>query len=103
MGKKRWKYWGMIFYNIVMAKRLTNQKEVSLELNFNYPLERGHTFRELSQQNVKRFQGFLISYLVFLCSRRINYMQENPIIMIIIMVCRFIIIGQPMCLGFMWC
>lgn len=41
-----------------MAK-LTNYRDVPFELCFKYPLERGYTFSELSQRNVKDFQSFL--------------------------------------------
>lgn len=42
-----------------MAKILTNQRNVPFELSFKYPLEKGYTFKEMSMQNVKEFQGFL--------------------------------------------
>ena len=42
-----------------MIKKLTNQREVPFELNFKYPLEKGYTFKEMTMQNVKEFQGFL--------------------------------------------
>lgn len=41
-----------------MAK-LTNQRDVPFELCFKYPLEKGYTFRGLSQQDLKIFQAFL--------------------------------------------
>lgn len=41
-----------------MAKILTNQRDVPFELTFKYPLEKGYTFKEMSMQNVKEFQGF---------------------------------------------
>jgi len=43
-----------------MAK-LTNKnnREVPFELCFKYPLEKGYTFKELSNSNIKEFQLFL--------------------------------------------
>ena len=42
-----------------MAKILTNQRDVPFELVFKYPLERGYTFKELTQKNNKELQNFL--------------------------------------------
>lgn len=39
--------------------RLTNQRDVPFELCFKYPLEKGYTFKELSKDDIKDFQGFL--------------------------------------------
>lgn len=39
--------------------KLTKQRDVPFELCFKYPLEKGYTFDELSQNNVKEFQRFL--------------------------------------------
>lgn len=41
-----------------MAK-LTNCRDVPFEICFKYPLERGYTFENLSQRNLKDFQRFL--------------------------------------------
>jgi len=38
---------------------LTKHRDVPFVLCFKYPLERGYTFTELSQQNKKEFQAFL--------------------------------------------
>jgi len=42
-----------------MAKKLTLQNDAPFELGFKYPLEKGYTFKELSQRNNKEFQIFL--------------------------------------------
>lgn len=42
-----------------MAKKLTNRRDVPFELCFKYPLERGFTFKELSNADIKKFQSFL--------------------------------------------
>lgn len=39
--------------------KFTNQRDAPFEVCFKYPLERGYTFRELSQKNLKEFQRFL--------------------------------------------
>ena len=38
---------------------LTNNRDVSFELCFKYPLERNYTFTDLSLRNIKDFQNFL--------------------------------------------
>ena len=43
----------------IMAKILTNQRDVPFELSFKYPLEKGYTFKEMSMKNIKEFQAFL--------------------------------------------
>lgn len=45
--------------NNVKGHLLTTQRDVPFVLCFKYPLERGYTFLELSQQNKKEFQSFL--------------------------------------------
>lgn len=42
-----------------MGKLLTERRNVLFELCFKYPLEKGYTFKELSQRNCKDFQNFL--------------------------------------------
>lgn len=45
--------------NEIKGHLLTNYRDVPFVLCFKYPLERGYTFLELSQQNKKEFQTFL--------------------------------------------
>ena len=45
--------------NSIRGHLLTKRRDVPFVLCFKYPLERGYTFLELSQQNKKEFQGFL--------------------------------------------
>lgn len=45
--------------NNVKGHLLTKHRDVPFVLCFKYPLERGYTFLELSQQNKKEFQSFL--------------------------------------------
>ena len=39
--------------------KFTNQRDSPFEVCFKYPLEKGYTFGELSQKNIKEFQRFL--------------------------------------------
>lgn len=39
--------------------KLTNSRDVPFEICFKYPLEKGYTFDNLSQRNIKDFQRFL--------------------------------------------
>ena len=42
-----------------MGKLLTSKRDVSFELCFKYPLERGYTLKELTKQNNNELQNFL--------------------------------------------
>lgn len=42
-----------------MANKLTNKRDVPFELCFKYPLQRGFTFKELSQNDNRDLQRFL--------------------------------------------